>query len=143
MAGMLKALRNRRLPGNDDEMPRDVQKDYRLIIGSWLREHRLEAGLTQEELSKIIGFRGAMISSVEIGDKAIPPERYQPWCDALGIDHKDFGLFILEHTDPWLYGMIFGEKAVMKHHLDAIPSRVTNNSTRDGKRQRVIKPREL
>jgi len=105
----------------------DIGYDYRRKVGNKVRELREKAGLTQRELGKAVDIVNTAISAIEIGRNPIPPERYEAFADALGVDRKEFGEFLLEYTDPWLFALIHGKRRAAKHNLDAIPSRIASD----------------
>jgi transcriptional regulator with XRE-family HTH domain len=98
--------------------------DYRRAVGNKVRDLRLAAGLTQKALGKLVGVGSNAISGIEVGRNPVPPERYRAFAVALGVDAKPFGEFLLEYSDPWLFGMIYGQEAVAHHRLDQIPDRM-------------------
>ena len=102
----------------------DIGYDYRRKVGKHVRELREKAGLTQRELARAVGVTSNMISAIELGRNPIPPERYRSFTEALSENPKKFGIFLLEYTDPWLFGLIHGEAAVAGHNLGGIVSRV-------------------
>jgi transcriptional regulator with XRE-family HTH domain len=61
----------------------------RLEFGKRLRELRIRAGLTQNELASIVGVAPSYLSKVETGSKDPPSRKVLPrLADALGIDLK-------------------------------------------------------
>lgn len=116
--------------GRFDEEGLDVGYAYRRKVGQRVKQLREDMGLTQKELGKLTSMSGNAISAIELGRNPIPPERYRAFADALGQDtpakHKAFGRFLLEYTDPWLFGLIYGDERVANHNLDTIPSRISD-----------------
>lgn len=112
--------------GRSGNHERDIGFYYRRKVGSYIRRHRMAAGLTQLQLGQIIGIGNNAISAIELGRNPIPPERYRAFADALGILPKDMGEYLLEHTDPWLFALVYGEEKAAKHNLDRIPDRFSN-----------------
>ena len=77
--------------------------------GAYLRRLREENGLTQLELSQIIGFSYfTMIGQVEPGTVRLPPKQMVAWADALGVGHATFGKRMLYHYEPQFWAMIYG-----------------------------------
>jgi transcriptional regulator with XRE-family HTH domain len=107
-----------------DGPPTDIGFTYRRRVGRYLAQRRLEVDLTQEGLGRLVGMRPSAVSAIELGRNPIPPERYRDFADALGLKHKEFGEFLLEWTDPWLFALIYGDRRAAKHHLDEIPARL-------------------
>ena len=108
---------------------RDIGYDYRRKVGAHIRELRLRAGLTQLELGKVVGITNNAVSMIESGRNPLPPEHYRTFAEVLGENPKKFGLFLLEWTDPWLFGLIYGEQRIAGHNLDGIPTRIMNPDT--------------
>jgi transcriptional regulator with XRE-family HTH domain len=103
----------------------DIGYDYRRKVGNHIRDLREAAGLTQRELGQATDITNNAVSAIELGRNPIPPERYRAFADALGVDPKEFGEFLLEYTDRWLYALLRGEQAVRKHNLGDIPPRLS------------------
>lgn len=110
--------------GRFDSAGRDIGYDYRRKVGAYVRDLREGRGLTQRELGKAVGIGSNAVSAIELGRNPIPPERYGAFAEALGANPKKFGLFLLEWTDPWLFGLIYGEDKVRHHGLDKVPDRM-------------------
>lgn len=65
-------------------------------IAKAVNTHRLKSGLTQLQLSKILGYQnGQFISNVERGQCSIPLKKVTPLIDALGCTVDDI-------TDPMI-----------------------------------------
>lgn len=116
------------LSGRIREDGQDIGFEYRRKVGRYLAQHRLDVDLTQEGLGHLVGMRPSAISAIELGRNPIPPERYRDFADALGLEPKAFGLFLLEWTDPWLYALIHGDAKAAKHHLDKVPDRLKGHT---------------
>ena len=112
--------------GDSADIPRDLAYEYRRRVGAWLREARLRADMTQQQLADRLGMGFTAVSAVETGRNAIPPERYEALADALGIDHAEFGKFLLRYTNPWCYALIYGTRErSLREDLGLIPERLT------------------
>lgn len=86
----------------------DVQ-ELRKEAGRWLKARREEAGLSQRDLAAQVGAEYyTFISQLETGRGRIPPDRYEAWAKALGIDAKAFVTEILKYYDPITYRLLFG-----------------------------------
>jgi transcriptional regulator with XRE-family HTH domain len=121
MAGIKRPLSGRNRRGGQD-----VGFEYRRAVGDRVAELREKAGLTQRELGKAVGIEGSAVSAIELGRNPIPPERYRDFAEALQVSPRTFGMFLFEHTDPWLFGMIYGEERVAAHNLDKLPARLAD-----------------
>ena len=91
----------------------DVHK-LRREAGKWLKELREGRGLTQRQLAELVGVDYyTFISQLEVGRGRIPPDRYERWADALGVEPAYFVRHLLQFYDPETYRLLFGaiEKA--------------------------------
>ena len=70
--------------------------------GAWLRELREKRGLSQRELARHVGVECCytVISQLESGWGRIPPDRYQLWADALGVEPRVFVRTLMSYYDP-------------------------------------------
>jgi transcriptional regulator with XRE-family HTH domain len=103
---------------------RDIAHDYRRIVGAWLCDLRLNAGLTQAELGEILGVGYTAISAVEVGRGSIPPEKYETLADTLVVDREEFGKFVLRYSNPWMYRLLFGDTdKTLRADIEALPPR--------------------
>jgi transcriptional regulator with XRE-family HTH domain len=86
----------------------DARHDLRVQAGLWLRSMREKAGLSQRDLAVKVGaLYYTFISQIEAGKGRIPPERYEGWADALGVDSREFGIRMLGFYEPTTYRLIF------------------------------------
>jgi transcriptional regulator with XRE-family HTH domain len=84
-------------------------KRLRSAAGQWLKSLREAKGLTQRELADRVGLRYyTFVSQIEGGYGRIPPEQYEAWADALGIEHREFASELVQYYDPCLHKMLFG-----------------------------------
>ena len=80
--------------------------------GQWMRELRLQAGLSQREMAAQLGLDYyTFISQLESGAGRVPPERYAEWAKVLRINPRDFVRTTLFYYDPITYRMLFGSSA--------------------------------
>lgn len=83
-------------------------QNRRKAAGRWLRELREQQGLSQRELAGLVGVEYyAFISQLEGGHGRIPPERYKPFANALGVQPRDFVISMLKYYDPDTYRILF------------------------------------
>jgi transcriptional regulator with XRE-family HTH domain len=86
-------------------------KLLRKEAGNWLKELRAQAGLSQIELAKILGFKYyTFISQVENGFGRVPTESIEPWARALGVDPSPFARKLLSYYEPELHRLLFEVK---------------------------------
>lgn len=83
-------------------------KQLRQDAGRWLKQLRESRGFTQRELASMVGLQFyTFISQLESGRGRIPPDRYQAWAVALGIDAQEFVRELLRYYDPITYRHLF------------------------------------
>jgi transcriptional regulator with XRE-family HTH domain len=86
-------------------------KKLRREAGTWLKELRACAGLSQIELAERLGLKYyTFISQVENGFGRVPTESMEAWARALGTDPSDFARQLLSFYDPELYRLLFEVK---------------------------------
>ena len=87
----------------------DVQK-LRREAGKWLKELRESRKLTQRQLAELVGIDYyTFVSQLEVGRGRIPPDRYERWAQALGVEPATFVQHLLKYYDPETYRLLFGE----------------------------------
>jgi transcriptional regulator with XRE-family HTH domain len=85
----------------------DVQ-ELRKAAGAWLRTLREQRGLSQRELAAMVGAEYyTFISQLETGRGRVPPDRYEQWSTALGLDPRVFVKRLLSFYDPVTYHFLF------------------------------------
>ena len=78
--------------------------------GRWLKELRVDAGLSQRQLAERLRLdHYTFVSQLETGRGRIPPDRYQDWAAALGMPPAPFVREILRYYDPMTHEILFGE----------------------------------
>jgi transcriptional regulator with XRE-family HTH domain len=86
-------------------------KQLRKDAGTWLRELRQRAGLSQIELAARLELKYyTFISQVETGYGRVPTESMEAWAIALGVKPAEFARRLLSFYDPELYQLLFGDK---------------------------------
>lgn len=86
----------------------DDRHDLRVHAGHWLRSKREERGLSQRELAERVGaLYYTFISQIESGKGRIPPERYESWAEALGVDVREFCIKMLSFYEPTTHRILF------------------------------------
>jgi len=87
----------------------DVQA-LRREAGRWLKELRVRQNLTQRELADLVGVEYyTFVSQLEVGRGRIPPDRYEMWAKALGMEPADFVKQLMRFYDPETYRILFGQ----------------------------------
>ncbi|MFN3460300.1 MAG: helix-turn-helix domain-containing protein [Oceanibaculum sp.] len=87
-------------------------KLLRQEAGQWLKHLRESRKLTQRELAERVNINYyTFISQIEAGKGRVPPESYQLWADALGVDRVEFVKCLLSFYDPFTYRALFGDLA--------------------------------
>jgi transcriptional regulator with XRE-family HTH domain len=77
--------------------------------GKWLKEQRERVGLSQRQLSDLIGTEYyTFVSQLETGRGRIPPDRYLVWAKALNMEPREFVRKIMHFYDPVTYEILFG-----------------------------------
>lgn len=80
--------------------------------GIWVRGKREGAGLSQRDLANKVGLEHyTFISQIEAGRGRVPPDRYEAYAIALGIDPRDFAMTMLKFHEPHTYRLLFPEAA--------------------------------
>lgn len=88
-------------------------KLLRQEAGRWLKAAREQAGLTQAQLSEVVGLRYyTFVSQVESGVGRLPIETQAAWAAALRLDEAEFAKTLLAYYEPELHRLLFGSPAV-------------------------------
>lgn len=76
--------------------------------GVWLRSLREARGLSQRDLAALVGIEYyTFVSQLERGGGRVPPDRYEVWAKALGVEAKSFVKSLMFYYDPLTYRLIF------------------------------------
>lgn len=95
---------------NERRLSRYEAKRNRKVAGAYIRELRLQRGLTQKELSKLLGLEYyTMISGVENGNNRVPPEALASWAKALRVNPREFAKRLLSHYEPRYFEALFAK----------------------------------
>lgn len=87
----------------------DVQ-GLRRQAGKWLKGLRESRNITQREMAELVGVDYyTFISQLEAGRGRIPPDRYERWANALGVDAGAFVKELMKYYDPETYRLLFGQ----------------------------------
>jgi transcriptional regulator with XRE-family HTH domain len=83
-------------------------KKLRKEAGSWLKELRGRAGLSQIELAEKLGLKYyTFVSQVENGFGRVPTELMELWARSLGADPCEFARTLLSFYEPTLHQLLF------------------------------------
>lgn len=86
-------------------------KRLRKQAGTWLKELRGRAGLSQIQLAEVLGFKYyTFISQVENGFGRVPTESLEAWARALGAEPAAFARELLSYYEPELHRILFEVK---------------------------------
>ena len=86
-------------------------KRQRKQAGTWLKDLRARAGLSQIELAAQLGLKYyTFISQVENGFGRVPTESMEAWAKALGVEPSLFARELLSYYDPEMYRLLFQVK---------------------------------
>jgi len=84
--------------------------DLRKACGRWLKALREDAGLTQMQLARTLGYDYyTFISQIEGGKGRVPADQYETWARAVGADPQDFAKTILRYYEPHAFRLIWPE----------------------------------
>lgn len=79
--------------------------------GTWLKELRTRAGLSQVELAEKLGLKYyTFISQVENGFGRMPTDQIEAWGRTLGQEPSAFARKLLSYYEPELYRLLFEVK---------------------------------
>lgn len=83
-------------------------KDLRRAGGAWLKQCRLNKGLTQLQIAEAVGLENyTMVSMIESGRGRIRPESYRLWAAAMDLSPREFVENIMKYYDPIAYEILF------------------------------------
>ena len=89
----------------------DNGSSVRRMAGAWLRDLRERRGLSQRQLANLIGVDFySFIAQIEAGRGRVPPERYEAWARALGLEPRDFVREVLRYYEPLTWQLLFGDQ---------------------------------
>ena len=84
-------------------------RELRRSAGRWLKQLREQQGLSQRQLAEKVGVEYyTFVSQLEAGRGRVPPERYETWASALGVDPQWFVKGLMRFYDPITYRILFG-----------------------------------
>lgn len=87
--------------------------------GHWLKGLREATGLSQRQFAAKVGVDYyTFISQIEAGRGRIPPDRYEAWADALGVNPANFVRELMRYYDPHTYRILFGVYVPVLHAAD-------------------------
>ena len=87
-------------------------KRLRREAGDWLRQLREQRGLSQRQLANKVGLDYyTFVSQLATGRGRIPPDRYELWALALGVDTRAFVRELMRYYDPVTHDLLFTSQA--------------------------------
>lgn len=93
----------------DDEAVKRLRREG----GVWLKGLRERAKLSQRGLAERVGADYyTFISQLENGRGRIPPDRYQAWAEALGLEPRQFVRDLMRFYDPVTHAILFPENGL-------------------------------
>lgn len=96
---------------NPQKLGEDEVKALRCEAGLWLKKLREKRGLSQRQLATQVGIDYyTFISQLETGRGRIPPDRYEAWAKALGIDAYELVYNLMQYYDPISFKILFGKQ---------------------------------
>jgi transcriptional regulator with XRE-family HTH domain len=86
-------------------------RQLRKQAGDWLKQRRVDAGLSQVDLAARLGLKYyTFISQVENGFSRVPTEAMAAWATELGLEPAAFAKHLLLYYEPELHRLLFGAK---------------------------------
>jgi transcriptional regulator with XRE-family HTH domain len=83
-------------------------KELRRQAGTWLKELRGRAGLSQLQLAERLNLKYyTFVSQVENGFGRVPTESMEAWARALDVEPPAFARQLLSFYDPELHRLLF------------------------------------
>jgi len=81
------------------------------IFGKHLRDWRLHAGLTQDQLAAKLGVDGSYVSSLENGRRSMSSPNLRDYAKALGVELEVFTKSWLKYADPHAHAGLYGDNS--------------------------------
>jgi transcriptional regulator with XRE-family HTH domain len=87
-------------------------KMLRKQAGTWLKELRTKAGLSQMQLAERLGFKYyTFISQIENGFGRLPTDSMEAWARALGVNPSHFAKKLISFYEPELHRLLYEVKS--------------------------------
>lgn len=68
---------------------------HRKRVGAFIKQRRLELGLSQGDICRILAYRSRnAVSNIEVGIEGLPAKRAYAWADILQLPRDDFFQFV-------------------------------------------------
>ncbi|MFN3326683.1 MAG: helix-turn-helix domain-containing protein [Bryobacteraceae bacterium] len=88
---------------------KDFHAIRRQIVGGWLKDRRLAAGLTQKQVADAMGIEYyTFVAAMEAGRARVPQEKYERYARLLKVPAVDLAKRVLRAEDPNAFRIIFG-----------------------------------
>jgi len=92
--------------------------ELRREAGHWLREKREARGLSQRQVAELVGTDYyTFVSQLETGRGRIPPDKYNVWAKALGLEPRELVMALLPYYDPITFEILFHSDAENGEHI--------------------------
>jgi transcriptional regulator with XRE-family HTH domain len=110
---------------NNPPMGREeVALRWRLKLGAYIRGLRLAKDMTQDEVTRAVGWNNKQtLSGIETARTSVPSDRIEALADTFGVDRAKFAKFVLRYQDPWTFAAIFGADADLRREIALAPTR--------------------
>lgn len=87
-----------------------IQEARHRIIGGWLKDRRLAAGLTQKQVADAMGIEYyTFVAAMEAGRARVPQEKYDLYAKLLKVPPIDLVKRVLRAEDPYAFKIIFSQ----------------------------------
>jgi len=87
------------MPGSSGSARR-VTDTHRKRIGAFIKKRRLELGLSQGDICRLLDYKSRnSISNLEVGIEGLPAKRIYAWADLLQVPRDDFFQFVVGERD--------------------------------------------
>ena len=75
-------------------------KAYYVLLGSQLRQEREAAGLTQDELAKLVGLSRTSVTNIERGRQRLMLDQFESLCSAVGKSSSELLRNLTSMSNP-------------------------------------------
>jgi transcriptional regulator with XRE-family HTH domain len=89
-------------------------------FGTHLKNLRVERGLTQRQLARLVNLIEPQIATLEAGRWQVQSKQWPLWADTLGVGRTQLGKLMLLAYDPDAFLCIFGHEAMQAAGLTGV-----------------------